>query len=70
MFQFTARKCFDLSKCPFFSSFLPHFRGRFDYSIIENVFNPPYTSFRGETPVVALDCEMVQVESYDDALAR
>ena len=35
------------------------------------MFNPKPTSHRGETPVVALDCEMVGVENnQSDALAR
>ena len=39
-------------------------------AISDAVFSPKPGVFRGETPVVALDCEMVGVEGNDDALAR
>ena len=39
-------------------------------SIIDGVFNPKNAAFKGHTPVVGLDCEMVEVNKTDDALAR
>jgi len=39
-------------------------------SIVEVCFTPSVNSFKGETPVVAVDCEMVQVDKSTDALAR
>ena len=39
-------------------------------AISDAVFSPKPNLFRGETPVVALDCEMVGVENNQDALAR
>lgn len=39
-------------------------------AISQEVFNPKPNTHRGETPVVALDCEMVGVEINQDALAR
>ena len=39
-------------------------------AICDAVFSPKPHLFRGETPVVALDCEMVGVNGSDDALAR
>ena len=34
------------------------------------VFKPSNTMFKGETPYVALDCEMVETDGRNDALAR
>lgn len=39
-------------------------------SIIDGVFNPNSSAFKGHTPVVGLDCEMVEVNKTEDALAR
>ena len=39
-------------------------------NVVSEVFNPSLTKFKGETPYVALDCEMVGVENNNDALAR
>ena len=39
-------------------------------AICQEVFNPKPNTNRRETPVVALDCEMVGVEMNQDALAR
>ena len=39
-------------------------------SLVDQIFKPVATTFKGETPLVALDCEMVQVERNTDALAR
>ena len=39
-------------------------------AISDAVFSPKPGVYRGETPVVALDCEMVGVEGNNDALAR
>ena len=39
-------------------------------SIIDSVFTPPSSAFKGHTPVVGLDCEMVEVDKTSDALAR
>ena len=39
-------------------------------AISDAVFSPRPHLFRGETPVVALDCEMVGVNGSEDALAR
>ena len=38
--------------------------------ISDAVFSPRPNLFRGETPVVALDCEMVGVEGQGEALSR
>ena len=38
--------------------------------MINEVFAPSTSTFKGETPVVAVDCEMVGVENFQDALAR
>jgi hypothetical protein len=34
------------------------------------VFRPPSTVFKGETPCVAVDCEMVETDRLNDGLAR
>jgi RNA exonuclease 4 len=34
------------------------------------VFSPSPSAFKGETPVVAVDCEMVEVDRFNDGLAR
>jgi len=39
-------------------------------AICDAVFSPKPQLHRGETPVVALDCEMVGIEGNLDALAR
>ena len=39
-------------------------------SLIDQIFKPEKSAFRGETPVVGIDCEMVQVERNSEALAR
>ena len=39
-------------------------------AICDAVFSPKPDLFRGETPVIALDCEMVGVQGNSDALAR
>ena len=40
-------------------------------NVVTEVFNPSLSKFKGETPYVALDCEMVGVEPNNtDALAR
>lgn len=39
-------------------------------NVVTEVFNPSLSKFKGETPYVALDCEMVGVENNKDALAR
>ena len=38
--------------------------------IVNQIFSPSQTTFKGETPIVAVDCEMVGVENNSDALAR
>ena len=38
--------------------------------IVNQIFSPSLTTFKGETPIVAVDCEMVGVENNNDALAR
>ena len=38
--------------------------------IVNQIFSPSQTTFKGETPIVAVDCEMVGVENNNDALAR
>lgn len=38
--------------------------------MIDQIFKPDSSAFKGETPVVAIDCEMVQVEGNVSALAR
>lgn len=38
--------------------------------IVKEVFNPTETTFKGETKVIALDCEMVEVNGGKDGLAR
>ena len=38
---------------------------------MDSVFNPTQSkSFKGETPIVAIDCEMVEVNRNGDGLAR
>ena len=39
-------------------------------NVVDEIFRPSLNSFRGETPIVAVDCEMVGVENNNDALAR
>jgi len=39
-------------------------------SLIDQIFKPEVGVFKGETPVVGIDCEMVQVQGNTDALAR
>lgn len=39
-------------------------------ALSEAVFNPKLTEDRGETDIVGLDCEMVEVEGRNEALAR
>jgi len=39
-------------------------------SLVDQIFKPDSSAFKGETPVVALDCEMVQVQNNVSALAR
>lgn len=39
-------------------------------NVVTEVFNPSLRTFKGETPYVAVDCEMVGVENNNDALAR
>ena len=34
------------------------------------VFRPSQDMFKGETPYIALDCEMVETDGRNDALAR
>ena len=38
--------------------------------MINSVFRPPSTAFKGQTPCVALDCEMVETDRLNDGLAR
>lgn len=39
--------------------------------MIQRVFHPEmFDEPKAETPFVALDCEMVEVDGYDDGLAR
>jgi len=44
--------------------------GSLSESIIDGVFTPGTGAFKGHTPVVGVDCEMVEVDKTDDALAR
>ena len=39
-------------------------------SLVDQIFKPETGVFKGETPVVGIDCEMVQVQGNTDALAR
>ena len=39
-------------------------------SLVESIFRPAADLFKGETPVVAVDCEMVEVDRCSDGLAR
>lgn len=39
-------------------------------TLVDSIFKPAHDAFKGETPVVALDCEMVEVDRCADALAR
>ncbi|TNV83849.1 hypothetical protein FGO68_gene11969 [Halteria grandinella] len=39
-------------------------------SLVDSVFRPRPEAFKGETPIVAVDCEMVEVDRCSDALAR
>ena len=39
-------------------------------NVVSEVFTPSSSTFKGETPFVAVDCEMVGVENFSDALAR
>ena len=44
--------------------------GSLSESIIDGVFTPGSAAFKGHTPVVGVDCEMVEVDKTEDALAR
>ena len=39
-------------------------------NIVAQIFDPASSTFKGATPVLALDCEMVQTQSSSDSLAR
>ena len=39
-------------------------------SLVESIFRPSAEIGKGETPVVAVDCEMVEVDRCSDGLAR
>jgi RNA exonuclease 4 len=38
--------------------------------ISQKIFKPDQFAFKGETPVVAVDCEMVEVDRWSEGLAR
>jgi hypothetical protein len=38
--------------------------------IVQQIFNPTPSSFKGETSVVAVDCEMVETDRFGEGLAR
>ena len=38
--------------------------------LIESIFSPGSSQHKGDTPIVALDCEMVEVSGNENALAR
>ena len=39
-------------------------------SLADQIFKPQPNVFKGETPIVAIDCEMVGVNKTEDSLAR
>lgn len=38
--------------------------------MVQQIFKPMENSFKGETNIVALDCEMVEVDRWSEGLAR
>lgn len=37
---------------------------------MDSIFKPLISSSKGETPIVSIDCEMVEVDKFSDGLAR
>jgi len=38
--------------------------------LVDQIFKPNEKSFKGETKIVAVDCEMVEVDRFSEGLAR
>ncbi|CDW84774.1 interferon-stimulated gene 20 kda protein [Stylonychia lemnae] len=41
-----------------------------DVSLVDQIFRPLANAFKGDTPIVSIDCEMVEVDKFSDGLAR
>eukprot|EP00347_Sterkiella_histriomuscorum_P019580 403341087 len=39
-------------------------------SLVDQIFKPQHTTFKGDTPLVSIDCEMVEVDKFSEGLAR